>query len=285
MRIRTAGLLLKPLKSRQAVAAALLTLSLPAAVAADNGWPDKVAASYQVSFNGFDIGNFQFESSTAARTYSLAGSAKLSLLLGAFKWSGATSSKGVIAGAEPEPSEHAFEYKSSSKSGSLAMRFSKGRVTDTETIPPIKPSKNAVPLTDRHLEGVLDPLSAVMAMSRGKMDDPCNQKIAVFDGKQRFDLVLSFSRRTRIKEARPSGEPDLGYVCRVRYVPIAGHKMNKMVASMAASEGIEVVLRPIPSANIVVPYQVKVPTFLGSAVLTSQRVEITTGMRQIALVY
>ena len=285
MTIKTAGLLMGSCRFRRSLTAVLLALGLPAGAAADNGWPDKVTARYKVSFNGFDIGSFRFESSTDKQTYSLAGSAKLSLLLGAYKWSGATSSKGVLAGDEPKPSEHVFEYKGGSKSGSVVMTFSKGRVAKATVVPPRSSSKKTVPLSDQHLEGVLDPLSAVMAMSRGQVDDPCKQKIGIFDGKQRFDLELSFSRRERIKEARPSGEPALGYVCRVRYVPIAGHKMNKMVASMAANKGIEVILRPIPSANILVPYQVRVPTFLGSAVLTSQRVEITTGMRQIALVY
>jgi len=285
MRMKAAGLLMGSCKFRRAVAVVLLALGLPAGAAADDGWPDKVTARYKVSFNGFDIGSFRFESSTANQTYSLAGSAELSLLLGAYKWSGVTSSKGVLAQGEPKPSEHAFEYKGGSKSGSVAMTFSKGRVANRTVVPPSSQSKRSVPLADQHLQGVLDPLSAVMAMSRGRVDDPCNQKIAIFDGKQRFDLVLSFSRQQRIKEAQPSGEPGLGYVCRVRYIPIAGHKMNKTIASMSANTGIEVVLRPIPSANIVIPYQVKIPTFAGSAVLTSQRVEITTGMKQIALVY
>lgn len=281
----------KPFPRRQAIGRAMflavLTLALPVSAVAESTWPDKVTAKYKVTFNGIDIGDFRFDSSMKPRdTYSLAGRAKLSLLMGALKWTGKTSSTGSVAGGEPEPAEHTFQYKGNKKSNSLTMSFANGRVAKTAFDPPRSPSRKNVPLTEKHLEGVLDPLSAVMAMTRGRADKPCDQTIPIFDGKQRFDLKLSFDRRQRIKEARPSGEPEVAYVCSVRYIPIAGHKKdNEMIASLAGNKGIELVLRPIPSANILIPYRVTIPTFLGPIVLTSQRVEITTGMRQIALVH
>src|SRR5690606_35647073 len=238
-----------------------------------------------VSFNGFDIGTFRFESSVDSATYSLAGSAKVSALLGVLKWSGTTQSTGDLTRGAPKPSEYSFKYKSSSKSGSVDMKFSKGHVAERKLVPPSRPSNEHVPLTEKHPEGVLDPMSAVLAVTTGQLDDPCHRTIAVFDGKQRFDIALSFRRKESIKEARPSGEPTVVIVCGVRYIPVAGHKSNKTIESLAASEGIEVALRPIPSANILVPYEVRVPTFAGSAVLRAQRVEITTEMRQIALVH
>ena len=201
------------------------------------------------------------------------------------KWSGATNSSGLLTRGEPEPSDYSFKFKSSSKSGSVAMSFSKGRVAERTLVPPSSPSAKTVPLTDNHLEGVLDPMSAVLAMTTGHLDNPCDRTVAIFDGKQRFDLALTFRRKERIKEARPSGEPVVAFVCGVRYIPVAGHKDSKTVRSLAATEGIEVALRPIPSANILIPYEVTLPTFAGSAVLRSQRVEIRTGMRQIALVH
>ncbi len=286
MRINAAGLPLARRRSGWAILAAVLAVVLPGGAKADNNWPDKVTAQYKVTFNGFDIGDFRFESSVQSRAYSLAGSAKLSLLLGAYKWSGTTRSKGVIGDGDPKPVEHSFAYEGGSKTGSVAMSFSQGRVADRKIEPPSSPSRRTVPLKDEHLVGVFDPLSAVMAMSRGKVDKPCDQKIPIFDGKQRFDIELSFKRQERVTEKRPSGQPGLAYVCSVRYIPVAGHKNNnKMIASIAENMGIEVVLRPIPSANILVPYKVTVPTFAGSAVLTSQRVEITTGVEQIALVH
>jgi hypothetical protein len=55
---------------------------------------------------------------------------------------------------------------------------------------------------------------------------------------------------------------------------------------MAANEGIEVALRPIPAANLFVPYSITIPTRVGIASLQSKRVEIVTpGKPQIALLH
>lgn len=284
MRIETAHQSSWKSRPRRVGILALLVVAVPAIAAADGDWPSKVTANYKITFNGFDVGDFRFESNLGSRGYSLDGRAKLSALLGIFEWKGSTNSTGVLARGEPKPADYSFKYRSSSKSGSVAMSFSKDRVTDRTVVPPSSPSKKTVPLTEEHLKGVLDPMSAVMAMTRQR-ENPCDQKIAIFDGKQRFDLELSYRRQQTIKEARPSGEPSVAFVCNVRYIPIAGHKDSRTIRKMAETDGIEVVLRPIPSANIFIPYQVTIPTIAGSAVVRSQRVEITTGMRQIALVH
>jgi hypothetical protein len=94
---------------------------------------------------------------------------------------------------------------------------------------------------------------------------------------------LSFVRQERVAEARPSGQPGVAFVCRVQYLPIAGHRMNEETQHMASSRGIEVALRPVPSAGIYIPYKITIPTIAGSATLTSERVHIVTRREQIAL--
>jgi hypothetical protein len=259
--------------------------SAPGAGAAEV-WPSRVSASYKITFNGFDVGNFQFESSVNGRSYALSGNAELSALLGIFKWHGATRSSGTIAGEAPKPANYTFDYKSNSKTGSVKLAFANGRVASTTLVPPSNPSKNTVPVQEQHLDGVLDPMSAVMALTRGKVANPCGRRISVFDGKQRFDLVFSFRRQLKVTEAVPSGQPGIAFVCRVRYFPIAGHKLDEQGQIKPGDSGIEVAFRPIPSANLLIPYQITIPTFVGSAVMTAQRVDITTpGMREIALVH
>ena len=78
----------------------------------------------------------------------------------------------------------------------------------------------------------------------------------------------------------------MALVCRVQYFPVAGHKLNEETQHMATTNGIEIALRPVPSANLFVPHQITVPTMAGSATLTSHWVQITTQRNgQIALVY
>lgn len=272
------------------LAAGLAAMILPGTVLADatppsRAWPASVNAIYKVTFNGFDIGDFKFNSSVHGQTYALSGHAELSALLGMFRWTGLTHSSGAVAGEMPKPAGYTFDFRANSRAGSIKMSFAEGAVSSVSSVPPSPFAPGTVPVRDQHLKNVLDPLSAVMALSRGRASNPCGRRLAIFDGKQRFDLLLSFRRQERIAETRPSGQPGIAYICRVRYVPVAGHKSDEETRQMAASGGIEVALRPVPSANLLIPYQIKVPTIAGTAVLTAQRVDIVTTRRQIALVH
>jgi hypothetical protein len=253
-------------------------------VAPTGAWPSKVAAVYKISFNGFDIGEFKFNSEVTGDSYTLTGNAQLSALLGAFTWSGDTRSAGNVSGELPRPAGYTFDFRSNSKSGGVKMGFTNGAVSNIVMVPK-SDGFGTVPVRDFHLKGVLDPLTAVMALSRSQSNNPCGRKLAVFDGKHRFDLILSFRRQQRLAEARPSGQPGLVFVCSVRYIPVAGHKNNDETRAMAANGNIEISLRPVPSANLFVPYQISIPTPAGTAVLTARRIDIVTpNQRQIALV-
>ena len=110
--------------------------------------------------------------------------------------------------------------------------------------------------------------------------------LPIFDGKERFDLVLSYKGQMRVAEQQPSGQPSLAYVCKVRYVPIAGHKVDADTSFMATSDAIEVALRPVPSAHVLVPYQITIPTMAGYVTIVSKRAEIAfPGKPQIALLH
>lgn len=256
------------------------------AAAVAQPWPSKVVARYQISFGGIDIGKFHFESQVEGQTYTLAGQGEVSLVFGAFKWKGATRSSGGVTDESPKPAAYTLDYRANAKSGSVRMAFNGDAVSNVSIVPPSSPHREAVPVQEQHLKQVLDPMTAIMAMTRGGMAKPCGRKISIFDGKQRFDLHLSFRRQERVSEKRPSGQPGLVFVCRVRYIPVAGHRDNDETQHMAKTSAIEVAFRPVPAANLLIPYQITIPTLAGSAVMTSKKVEITTpGKEPIALIY
>jgi len=74
------------MSSARSVVAAMSTLGLcvlgtalsPAARAEPAGpWPAQVNAVYSITFNGFDIGTFEFNSAVNGQAYALTGDAKL----------------------------------------------------------------------------------------------------------------------------------------------------------------------------------------------------------------
>lgn len=270
---------------RMAVAISLLPLACGGALAGEP-WPLEVQALYKVRFNGFEVGTFEFNATVNGRAYVLTGNAQLTALLGALSWKGETRAAGTLTSHSPKPAGYTFDFNGIGKNGSVRMSFAGDGVTNILHTPPLPPQTDTVPVRDEHLRGVLDPLTAVMAVARSGSGSPCGRKLSVFDGHQRFDLMLIFSREERVVEAKPSGQPATAIVCRVQFVPLSGHKANAETEHMASTDGIELALRPVPSANLFVPYQITIPTIAGSATLTSHWVQITTERRgQIALVY
>ena len=238
--------------------------------------PARVHAIYHITWNGLGLGDFTWDSAISGGQYKAATSANISALFGAYTWEAATRSSGSYAVGEPRPADYKFSFKSTDKSGRIGMTFAHDKVVAMSEDPPDKGSSGRIPLKPAHMENVLDPLSAMVAMTSpgaSTVDkvNPCERRLAVFDGKQRFDLILTFKHKTALDGA--SGAK-WAYVCRIQYVPIAGHKNNTETNYMASADGIEVWLAPVSFANAFIPVNVVIPTWAGSAQITSSRVQI-----------
>lgn len=229
--------------------------------------PANVDAVYRISFTGLGkIGHFHFNSAINGDGYTLAADARVKTTI--FKYDAGMGSNGVLVAGKPQPGDHAFNYRQKAllkkkKIRQLNMAFKGAAVSNVKFEPPDDLSASAVPVKPEQLKGVLDPLSGVMALSLGDAANPCAQKLPIYDGKQRFDVVFAPLRRA-----------GADHVCSVRLVPISGHKPGEGAASVIKGN-IELVLRPVPKANVVIPYRVTVPTIIGTAELNSERVDIT----------
>ena len=246
----------------------------------------KIHAVYKVNFRGFNLGVFKIWSNFSKRKYNMQGVLKLSVLKGVFfKWSGKSESSGSVYSGKPKPASFSFNYKTRRKSARLNMQFAKGAVSQIVSMPPTKPSKKRVPVEEKHMRGVIDPLSALMSLTMvspasesGKT--ACKRRISIFDGKERYDLILSYKKTVQLKNENVNSYKGVAYVCRIKYVPIAGHKPHrKSHKFMVKTENIEVWLVPMPAANLYVPYHIVVPTPIGYATLTTTVFEVDTPER------
>ena len=93
-------------------------------------------AVYDINFNGFNVGTFEFQSQAEQQSYTLLGNARLSVLLGAFTWDGETRSFGLIVNQAPKPASFTFDFKSNLRAGSTKLGFADGAVTDIAHLPP-----------------------------------------------------------------------------------------------------------------------------------------------------
>lgn len=254
---------------------ALLSASLVLVIAASGAFaqrsqrtlPANVDAVYRISFTGLgDIGHFHFTSNVNGEAYTLAADAKIDTAI--FDYKGNMSGSGTVPANMPRPTGYAFEFRQKTflkkkKIRSLQIAFDGPAVSKVTFVPPEDLSPKAIPVTPEQLKNVLDPLSGVMAVSLADLAKPCALKLPIYEGKQRFDIVFAPLRRA-----------GADHVCSVRLIPISGHKPGEGSASVISGT-IEIVMRPVPKANIVIPYSVSVPTIIGTATLVSERVDIT----------
>jgi hypothetical protein len=248
--------------------------------------PSKVKALYRIHFLGAYIGDFEIRSSITAQQYSIKASADISVFFGAFHWKGATRSSGLMTVNGPVPLNYTFRYSTNKKREAVELRFQQKMVSDIIVNPPYHPSSRAVPITAADLQNVLDPASAIVLLAQMRPSllnggDPCNKRLPIFDGKIRYDLVLSPKGRRSIGNGgRLRG---IAHVCRVAYIQLAGHKPGKSGNYASRNSGIEIWLVPVRQAGLLVPYYIQVPTPAGKASMVSAKFDVQTSAGRHAL--
>lgn len=204
---------------------------------------------------------------------------KVSVLLGALKWNSTASATGQLKGTTIRPANFDFDLKGSTKAGTTKIAFAGDTIANVEMTPPPKHKPDEIPVEQAHLKGVLDPFSAMMAMTQGG-SNPCVRKIPVYDGKRRIDIIMQPKGEVALPNAKPADQPTTGVVCRVTYKLISGHRPGDENTYMNKNQHIEMTLRPIPSANVYVPYQVTASTLLGNITIFAKSVTITQSPNQ-----
>ena len=236
----------------------------------------RVSADYEVRFLGAKIGTFQFKSSVTGRRYVLNSNSWIKIFFGAFKWNSQSTTQGILA-KKPQPKTFSFNYQIKKKRKSAALKFARGRVVELKNTPPVHYSSKYVPILPKHLVGVVDPMTAIMQMTQATKGDPCRQTAEIFDGKRRLRLTLAPKGRVRIKDRHASGQPAFGYRCQIRFTPIAGHKKTNHIKHLARMKDMEIILRPVPSAKLLVPYQINIPTMMGSVSILAKSIIVDNG--------
>ena len=268
--------------SRALLALGLALMSLPASAGeksaepARETWPSAVQARYRLRYNGIDVGHLHVNSNAAAKTYALSGAGTVSVLFGAITWGGSSTVAGAIDGGTPAPATYAFEWHNNKKVGTIRMGYKHRVATEVAVVPPPGAGPDVVPLTPAHKVGALDPVSALMMLTKADDRPTCERRVGIFDGKQRYDIVLTPKRQMRLPATSGGGAAEIAEVCRVMYEPIAGHRTNGATKTHAGNRDVEVVMRRVPGAQMLIPYSVTVPTFWGTGSMVTERIDITT---------
>ncbi len=261
----------------------VMLLPLPAradqksAIDAKEAWPIAVNAAYSLRFNGIDVGRLKFKFETTTASYSLVGSAKVSVLFGAFTFSGSSSASGVVRQGRPAPEAYEFEWSRNRKrQTAIEIAFQDRIAKDIAVKPKPRVRPDTVPLKPAHKAGALDPMSAVLMLTKADGRPPCDRRVDIFDGKHRYDIVLTPKRLTRLPPSSAGQSPEIGHVCRIAYEPVAGHRDNEDTKAYAANRDVEIVLRRIPGSEMLIPHAVNIPTEWGTGSMVAEHIDVVT---------
>jgi hypothetical protein len=248
----------------------------PAGGAAEEGSREnQIEATYRVDLSALNLGEAHVTADLNGSAYEVRAKGRFSLVTGMlYRASGTTMSAGTLSKSGPQPAKFTLSYEGGSKKEMRQLRFADGAVSDISIVPRKKHNpRHRVPITKEQLENVLDPLTAAFlyARSGGPPGDigVCRQTVPVFDGKQRFDIVLKPKRTDVVDNDAPAELSGSVAVCQVKYVPIGGYRPDHPgIKFMTETDDIEVWLVPVPGSSLYIPYRVVMPTAWGTGSVT-----------------
>jgi hypothetical protein len=242
----------------------------------------QITATYRVDLAAFNLGDFQLTAKLNGPTYELQAQGRFSFITGMiYQASGRTTSRGKLSKAGVEPSRFTVNYKGGRKKEERRLSFVEGAVDQVSILPRKNPNPRSVPITAEQLEHVLDPLTAAFLSVRSKgsssYPDICQQTVPVFDGRQRFDIILTPKRSESAEEEdAPTGLSGPLAVCRVKFVPIGGYRPDHPgIKFMTQTDDIEVWLVAVPQTSLYFPYRIVVPTTWGSGSISLREIKFS----------
>jgi hypothetical protein len=232
----------------------------------------KLEARYTAALAGIPIGEGTWVIDIGKDHYTSTASGQASSLMRVMASSGQgqSASQGAIQQGQLVPDTFAFKANTSKDAVDVRMALSGGTVKELVAVPPMPPDPERVPITEAHRRGVMDPMTAALIPAPGTGDvvspAACQRTLPIFDGRQRFDVALSFKRMDRVKADKGYQGPVV--VCTMMYRPVSGHRPSRSaVKYLQDQRDMELWLAPIVGTRVLVPFRISVPTTLGAATL------------------
>jgi len=174
---------------------------------------------------------------------------------------GTAAAHGAIEGGRLLPATYSSRVTMDDKVDEVRLALTAGVITEAVAEPPTPPSADRVPISDAHRRGVLDPMTAELMLVGGSGDpvspEACRRTLPIFDGRQRFDLTLTFKRFDHVKAEKGYQGPVV--VCMVSYQPVAGHRPGRAaIKYLMATRDMEMWLAPIAGTRVLVPFRASV---------------------------
>jgi hypothetical protein len=240
----------------------------------------KLTASYTISLLGITIGTAEWELEVNEQYLAQASGRISGVASKLISGQGSASVRGALVNNHAQPAAFEADIKTDAETDNVRMMFDAAGVSELAVepaLPPTTPGSQRVPVSAADRKGVLDPLSGLLVIANA---DPalgpptCQRRIPIFDGRRRYDVVLSFKRMDDLKAETGYAGPVI--VCSIHVVPISGHRVGgSFVQRLVKSDDLEVALAPLAGTRILAPFQAAVPTAVGTVWIAADRFVVT----------
>lgn len=244
--------------------------------------PAVVRATFDVRLGPLQVGRGNFEAQVTDHYYAVGVSAKVTgvahLLAGG---EGSATARGAFQRDKLAPTLYHISNSAGSGSNEIRLLMRGNQVLNETVIPPSQPTPDRVPLNEAARKGVVDPLSAFVfpVANEGALAQPasCDRTLKIFDGRQRYDIAMSYARTIPSVSAGDYEGPML--VCKARYTPISGHR--KIAAAKEdkseAYHDIEAWMMPIKGTRALVLFRMQIGTPAGTLSIQANKISILPG--------
>ena len=227
----------------------------------------RLEAEYVATLMGIPIGRGNWIIDVSEDEFTAAANGATAGLLRFFaSGTGIGATRGTIAAGRMVPLTYAATVTTKDRIDDVRIAFTGGNVKDFAVEPPVGPNPDRIAVTDTDRRNVVDPMISTMNYVAGSGDplspQACNRKVAVFDGRLRYDLTSEFKRVETVKASKGYQGPVM--VCAVYFTPVSGYLPNSTTMKYLASiRDAEAWIAPIAGTRVLVPFRFSLPTPVG----------------------
>jgi hypothetical protein len=241
----------------------------------DQAHAQKLAARYSVSMTGIPVGKSAWTINIGTDAYSISANGGAAGILSILMTGeGVVETSGKVHNDRLVPTSFRSNVVEEGDKIDLRMTLNDGVATTIEVEGP-PPGPDRVPVTEGDRRGVVDPLTALLIPNVGAAEAPapasCNRTLAIFDGRRRYDLLLSFNRVDHLADKEYEGAV---LMCNLILRPIAGHRVNSAIMKyIAGRRDMEIGFAPITGTRLLAPLRLSFSTLLGTMAIRATQFE------------
>lgn len=208
-------------------AACLLLAALPASARpAASSSEDRLRLGYEVYMGGLHVLDFSLGVALDGVRYDVTADWQTAgALAWVISWRQTAVSAGEILHDRLRPERHRNRGEFRGRSRSIDIDYANGRIAAVRTEPTPQEDDDRDEVTEAERRDAIDPISAILQMALRFDGTGCDERLRVFDGRRRYDIIVAGGERVALD--RPDLPAQWGVRCEFVFEPIAGYERRR----------------------------------------------------------